>query len=266
MTKLIGTKPHQAPKNADLGEMAYQNKANVNADDVHVETLEIKPEVSKPGYALVVKTNHTNNPIAMTVSDASLINGIAFSQQAFTPLCVGRDSGSTFSAFFNGRVAIAPGYGINFGGPVNSGGVVSSTNTLDDYEEGTWTPDLRSGTTSLSTQTWQFGPTATYTKIGDLVFIHLSGKLSGVGGTNSGELRVYGLPFTPKPTGGYQEYRMSMVMGNQPTASHSNSLFAFVRNGGTDFGTRIADGGDTIFRTNMLDNDTFFSIYGCYKT
>ncbi len=264
--KLIGTGPNQVPSNADLGTMAYQDSKSLNVSDIKSETLEIKPEVNKPGYALTVKTNHANNPIAMSISDSTLLNGIAFSQQAFTPLCVGRDSGSTFSAFFNGRVQIAPGYGINFGGPVNSGGVVSSTNTLDDYEEGTWTPDLRGGTTSLSTQTWLYGPQATYTKIGDLVFIHLAGKLSGVGGTDSSELRIYGLPFTPKSTGGYQEYRMSMVIGGQPTASHSYSVFAFVRNSGTDFGTRISDGGDTIFRTNMLDNDTFFSIYGCYKT
>jgi hypothetical protein len=149
-----------------------------------------------------------------------------------------------------------------------SGGIQfdARSNKLDDYEEGTWTPDLRSGTTSLSTQTWQHGPQATYTKIGDLVFIHFAGRLSSIGGTDNGELRVFGVPFQPKSTGGYQEYRMSMVMGGQPTASHSNSLFAFVRNNGNDFGTRISDGGDTIFRTNMLDNDTFFSIYGCYKT
>ena len=115
MTKLIGRNPHQTPRNADLGTLAYQNKANVNVDDMHVKTLEIKPEVNKQGYALVVKTNHANNPNAMTISDSSLLNGIAFSQQAFTPLCVGRDSGSTFSAFFNGRVAVAAGYGINFG-------------------------------------------------------------------------------------------------------------------------------------------------------
>ena len=145
-------------------------------------------------------------------------------------------------------------------------GGTGSANHLDDYEEGTWTPDLRNNTTSLSTQTWQYGPQATYTKIGDLVFIHLSGKLSSVAGTGRGEVRIFGLPYTPQSTGGYQEYRMSFVMGNQPTASHSNSLFAFVRDGGNDFGCRISDGADTVFRSNMIDSDTFFTVYGCYKT
>ena len=151
-----------------------------------------------------------------------------------------------------------------------SGGVYlggsGSANKLDDYEEGTWTPDLRNGTTSLSTQTWEYGPRATYTKIGDLVFIHLSGKLSGVAGTGSSELRIFGLPFTPESTGGYQEYRMNFFIGNQPNTADSYSLFAFVRNAGTDFGTRRLDGGDTVFASNRIDNNTFFSIFGCYKT
>jgi hypothetical protein len=150
-------------------------------------------------------------------------------------------------------------------GGVQLGGT-GSANKLDDYEEGQWTPDLRNSTTSLSTQTWQYGPEAVYTKIGDLVFIHLSGKLSAVGGTGAGELRIFGLPFTSSPTGGYQEYRMNFFLGNQPTAADSYQGFAFVRNNGTDFGTRLLQGGDNIFTSNRLDNDTFFTIFGCYKT
>lgn len=198
MTKLIGTKPHQAPKNADLGEMAYQNKASVNADDMHVKTLEIKPEVGKQGYALVVKTNHTNNPNAMTVSDSTLLNGIAFSQQAFTPLCVGRDSGSTFSAFFNGRVAIAAGYGINFGATSSSpSGYVINNNTMDDYEEGTWTPIPRGTTTGSSTDAAFTSPAGHqnghYTKIGQTV--HYSMMLYGTNFNGTGTFEIHGLPF-----------------------------------------------------------------------
>ena len=142
----------------------------------------------------------------------------------------------------------------------------AAANKLDDYEEGTWTPDLRNSTTSLSTQTWAYGPTAHYTKIGDLVFVHLSGKLSGIGGTSTGELRIFGLPFSGKSTGGYQEYRMNFFLGNQPNTADSYQAFAFVRNNGTDFGTRLLAGGDNIFTSNRLDNDTFFTIFGSYKT
>jgi len=142
----------------------------------------------------------------------------------------------------------------------------AAANSLDDYEEGTWTPDLRNHTSSFSTQTWNAGPTAVYTKIGDLVYIHLSGRLSAVAGNGTGEFRIFGLPFVPRNTGGYQEFRLNFILGNQPTASDSYAAFAFVRNGGTDFGTRLLNGADTIFQANRIDNDTFFSIYGCYKT
>tara|TARA_B100001248_G_scaffold245982_1_gene216227 strand:+ start:1 stop:1410 length:1410 start_codon:yes stop_codon:yes gene_type:complete len=158
------------------------------------------------------------------------------------------------------RLRILNGGGLTFNGDT------AAANALDDYEEGTWTPDLRSGTTSLSTQTWQYGPTATYTKIGRLVYIHMSGKLSSVAGTNSYELRVFGLPYSPHSTGGYQEYRINFILGDQPNTSDSDSVFGFIRNGGSDIGTRILDGGDTIFSTNRIDSNTFMSFWGAYFT
>ena len=151
------------------------------------------------------------------------------------------------------------------GGGLTFNGDTAAANALDDYEEGTWTPDLRNGTTSLSTQTWQYGPTATYTKIGRMVYIHMSGKLSSVAGTGSGELRIFGLPFTPAGTGGYQEYRVNMVLGDQVNSS-DRDLFGFIRNAGSDIGTRIIDGGDTPFTSNRIDSDTFMSFWGAYFT
>jgi hypothetical protein len=144
-------------------------------------------------------------------------------------------------------------------------GGLTTANKLDDYEEGTWTPSLRNGTTAM-TVTWHYGPTAVYTKIGRQVTIHLAGKLSALSGTGTGELRVFGLPFQPAGTGGYQEYRVNMNAGNNVIAADSSKLFGFIRNGGNDVGTRILNGGDTVFTSNQIDADTFFSIYGTYFT
>jgi len=83
--------------------------------------------------------------------------------------------------------------GVVFGGAVNSGGVVSSSNTLDDYEEGTWTPNINTGYTS-PTYSIQHG---TYTKIGDTVRAYFRLDLSG--GTAVGTaVKIGGLPFTVK--------------------------------------------------------------------
>ena len=68
----------------------------------------------------------------------------------------------------------------------------ADANTLDDYEEGTWTPAVQgsttAGTATYATQTGQ------YTKIGNRVFFNL--RIIYTGGTGTGNLRVGGLPFT----------------------------------------------------------------------
>ena len=185
-------------------------------------------------------------------------------------LVINNNGSATFGGSGNvtitdGDLQVASGHGIDFSATGNSAGTMSSE-ILDDYEEGTWTPDLRNHTTSFSTQTWDYGPQATYTKIGRMVFIHLSGRLSSVAGNGTGEFRIFGLPFTPHGTGGYQEYRMNFFLGNQPNIADSYSAFAFVRNGGSDLGTRRLAGGDNVFTANRIDSNTFFSIFGCYNT
>lgn len=68
----------------------------------------------------------------------------------------------------------------------------TNANTLDDYEEGTFTPTVTGSTTAgTATYTVQIGR---YTKIGDLVFFSI--RLDYSGGTGTGNLQVSGLPFT----------------------------------------------------------------------
>jgi hypothetical protein len=68
----------------------------------------------------------------------------------------------------------------------------SDANTLDDYEEGTWTATLTGSTTSPSTPVTASG---LYTKIGRLVYV--SATFTGVNTTGaSGDMSVTGLPFS----------------------------------------------------------------------
>ena len=73
--------------------------------------------------------------------------------------------------------------GIQFNGDTAAG------NRLDDYEEGTFTPAVNSGT---ATTNW-----AKYTKIGDLVFIVCELTLTGT--RSATVFEVSGLPFTNGP-------------------------------------------------------------------
>jgi hypothetical protein len=73
----------------------------------------------------------------------------------------------------------------------------AGANTLDDYEEGTWTPVIGgSGGTSGQTYTSQTG---TYTKIGQLVVAQFNVVLSAKG-TITGSVEIQGLPFTSLST------------------------------------------------------------------
>jgi hypothetical protein len=69
----------------------------------------------------------------------------------------------------------------------------SDGNTLDDYEEGSWTPALTydSGTSGVA----YASRVGKYTKIGRQVFVEFQIGLSSKG-TGSGEVFVSGLPFT----------------------------------------------------------------------
>lgn len=67
----------------------------------------------------------------------------------------------------------------------------ANANTLDDYEEGTFTPTL----TAASGSNGGLTATGSYTKIGRLVYVTL-GLTSISKGTLSGQLNVGGLPFS----------------------------------------------------------------------
>ncbi len=89
-----------------------------------------------------------------------------------------------------GNVVMASGKGIDFSADANAAGMTSEL--LDDYEEGTWTPTFTSGVT---TPTYTFN-SGVYTKIGRLVFVQV--RLDLLGGTANGSAVEIGtLPFAP---------------------------------------------------------------------
>jgi len=117
----------------------------------------------------------TNETKGMTRAELVL----AIEAEGFTgPVLIGAASGSAGA----NDLAIA--------GSLFIGGT-GAANELDDYEEGTWTPDLGDGTNFDATQTVEVGY---YTKVGNLV--HVQGKLTISSlGSISGNIRIAGLPF-----------------------------------------------------------------------
>jgi len=73
-----------------------------------------------------------------------------------------------------------------------SGGV----NTLDDYEEGLFTPTLVATTTNYTTVNYHADTAGSYTKIGNMVLCQITCRTTSVTlGSSAGYMTVQGLPF-----------------------------------------------------------------------
>jgi hypothetical protein len=112
-----------------------------------------------------------------------------------------------------GATASTSGSGITFPATQSAS---SNANTLDDYEEGTFTPILADSASSsnAATMTVQQG---FYTKVGNAVTIQIQIAWSDKGSMNAGQnTRIYGVPFNAKSnTGGYYwPALISMSSGN----------------------------------------------------
>ena len=71
-----------------------------------------------------------------------------------------------------------------------------SANTLDDYEEGTWTPEVADAATGGNTGTFASGYSHKYIKIGHLVMVTFSlFNINTSGMTGANTLFIRGLPF-----------------------------------------------------------------------
>ena len=89
----------------------------------------------------------------------------------------------------DGNLIVANGHGIDFSANSNNSGMTSEL--LDDYEEGLWTPTFTTGSGSITIHSSY--DKCSYTKIGRLV--HLSGQAVVSVNNPGGNLTIGGLPF-----------------------------------------------------------------------
>tara|TARA_Y100000004_G_scaffold138011_1_gene156470 strand:+ start:1025 stop:1645 length:621 start_codon:yes stop_codon:yes gene_type:complete len=125
-------------------------------------------------------TNTTANP-GITGADAD--TGLQFGTNELKLV-----TGGTEAVKIDSNQKLTASQGILFGTDT------AAANTLDDYEEGTWTPVFEGGTTA-GTYTYQTAQEGSYVKIGNLV--HLCCNLNAINTVTagSGQLFVSGIPF-----------------------------------------------------------------------
>ena len=122
-----------------------------------------------------------------------------------------------------------------------SGGVylggTGAANKLDDYEEGTWTPAVSSGTVSVGH--------ATYTKIGNRVYITMEVTLSGTRSA-TGSFAISGLPFTigdwTSSVCYAQNYNYEGTKQLAAAYQASSSQIVFIADGEQEVGTDFSNG------------------------
>ena len=122
-------------------------------------------------------------------------------------------------------------------------GATSNTaaNTLDDYEEGTWTPDIRNADNANNFTTED----GTYTKIGNRVCVTFRNDNGGTGG--GGSVQIRNLPFSHD--GHFSVVGLAGVNGG----SLSNRQYNVTANSGTTF--HLYNGGS-------IDSQTFTYVSG----
>ena len=111
------------------------------------------------------------------------------------------------------------------GGGITFNGDTATTNALDDYEEGDWTPAMNSGGwTGFTVQT------AKYVKIGAQVFVQC--YVSSLTGSGTGNvLKLEGLPYNPITNGyavGSVDFGEGSVKGTYARTESSTDQISFL--------------------------------------
>jgi hypothetical protein len=131
------------------------------------------------------------------------------------------DGGGTphLAAYAGGTVALQgaipnAGTGITFPATQSNS---SNANTLDDYEEGSWTPIVTATGVSGVAYSRQVGY---YTKIGNAVSIMFTADLSSKGTGGSGQIGISPLPFVPGTYGANLNADYSILVDNLDAARY----------------------------------------------
>jgi hypothetical protein len=144
------------------------------------------------------------------------------------------------------------GKGIDFSADGQAAGMTSEL--LDDYEEGTWTPTPTFGGGSTGI-TYATAPVGYYTKVGRMVHIQFGFQLTNKG-SSTGNFQVGGLPFT---AGGVGSFRHATGSVNAHFLSADNIIVGSLSSGTSiDYKKLNISSSDTNLTNAEFTNNTGF--------
>ena len=201
------------------GSAISQIKFYCEASNAHAQTLIGAPHSETATNTLTLPSTGGNVNLLSTASTAVVTNKTFGSDILFNNTALGIVLGNTSNA---------------------------DANTLDDYEEGTWTPalDFGGGTTGIAYATnYQYG---SYTKIGNVVHCHGMIILSNKG-SSTGAAYIGGIPFST-PDALARNRTGSMLIRNVSFANQYD--FNIARNSASATLTEVTEGGTSSNLTN----------------
>ncbi len=128
----------------------------------------------------------------------------------------------------------------------------ADANTLDDYEEGTWTPVVKLGSTVNTSS----GVNATYTKIGRVVYIQAT--IATITKSGTGNLFVDGLPFTV----GSSSLGDIQATVRWEAITSGGVIYGYFSGGGTTISMQNYNSSGYTGAINNTNCSTTYSLYG----
>ena len=215
-------------------------------------------------YGTHINPNSTNNHVYTKLNRTSGHDGHIVFYQSATPQWqfvtdsshnmgyYGYQSGAGFKFRFeadgdldiiDGDLKISTvGHGINFSATGDGSGSMQAE-TLDDYEEGTWTPVLISGGSTNPSGGGALAPSGVYQKVGNRVTVTFYVGRSFTNSPN-GTIMVQGLPYTIASGSSSPNYYIPCVT-YRITFGNSHIPFIIPTDGGNTFALYAATSGST---------------------
>ena len=117
-----------------------------------------------------------------------IVQGGSTVKVAVSDLTAGRPISATELTLTTGNLIVSNGKGIDFSATPGTG----TSELLNDYEEGTWTPSF----VGSGSYPWTFTITSSiYTKVGRLVYLNCYGTMTATGTTTADNFYIGGAPF-----------------------------------------------------------------------
>lgn len=186
-------------------------------------TLSVATNITPANAAVAISPTGTGT-VTINPATASTINNTSIGA---TTALSGRFTDVTLTT---GNVIVANGQGIDFSATPGTG----TSELLDDYEEGTWTPLLTCTDGNFTSVTYDALRGGSYSKVGNMVHVQCYMRTDAVDNTvgRTGDVLISGLPFTAiSGTGGTLNGHCSLAVSVASTWAGDEPIGAFISGG-----------------------------------